>query len=285
MPDVTLDCEVPGCTSKKTAETMTLAVDLMKLHQAQVHSSESKQKPPKVERPKITRGISGEEWATFKRKWEMFKRSTHIGSDELVNQLLACCEADLEDAVYAKVTDMNKSTEKDVLDTIQRLGVLEVAQSVKITELMGLKQSHGEAVQGFLARITAKANICDLSVKCEDCNKGISFADVLSKYVMLNGLSDIEILRDILGTSDIDSKTLNETTALIEAKEKAARALRSEIGSTGAVTSVSAYKKLPAKVPVPGDHMTCPGWNKICPKFGRKLLPGKEVLGGKTGAQ
>ena len=266
----TLVCEVTGCTSQKTAETMALALELMKLHHAQVHSTESKQKPPKVERPKISRGISGEEWATFVRKWDMFKRSTHVGADELVNQLLACCEADLENAVYAKVSDMDNATEKIVLDTIKSLGVLDVAQSVKITELMSMKQSHGEAIQGFVARITAKANISDLSVKCETCDKGVSFADILSKYVMLNGLADVEILRDILGTSDIDSKTLNETTALIEAKEKAARALRSEIGSAGAVNSVSAYKKLPAKIPVPGDRMTCPGCKKSCPKFGRK---------------
>ena len=267
---VTLDCEVPGCTSQKTGDDLALALDLMKLHHAQAHSTESKQKPPKVERPKITRGMSGEEWATFVRKWEMFKRSTHIGTDELVTQLLACCQADLENSVYAKISDMNTATEKNVLDTIKSLAVLEVAQSVKITELMGLRQSHGEAVQGFLTRITAKANICDLSVKCVDCDKSISFADVLTKYVMLNGLADSEILRDILGTSKIDTMTLNETTALIEAKEKAARALRSDIGTAGAVNSVSAYKKLPAKTPIPADRMTCPGCNKSCPKFGRK---------------
>ena len=33
---------------------------------------------------------------------------------------------------------------------------------------------------------------------------------------MLNGLNDNETLRDILDTSDIDSKTPNEATVLIE---------------------------------------------------------------------
>ena len=79
MPEVTIACEAPGCTKSITAESGAVALGLMQLHQTNAHASRQKQKPPKVDRPRVTRGISGEEWATFERNGQC-SRTPHISA-------------------------------------------------------------------------------------------------------------------------------------------------------------------------------------------------------------
>ena len=59
----------------------------------------------------------------------------------------------------------------------------------------------------------------------------MSYADKVAKQVILVGLADAEIKKEVLGTSGINDKTLAETLGLIEDKEAAAR---STAGSSAA---------------------------------------------------
>jgi hypothetical protein len=59
------------------------------------------------------------------------------------------------------------------------------------------------------------------------------------RWVALAGLSSPEIAREVLGTADIDYKSLVDTVSIIEAKERAARAC---VGKAR-VSALSAYKK------------------------------------------
>ncbi len=56
----------------------------------------------------------------------------------------------------------------------------------------------------------------------------ISYADEIVRWVILAGLSSPDIAREVFGTPDIDNKSLTDTVALIEAKERAARAIAGE---------------------------------------------------------
>ena len=69
-----------------------------------------------------------------------------------------------------------------------------------------------------------KARNCKLVEKCT-CDRDVSFSDKMVKLVILSGISDEEIKKEVLGTENLDEKTLNETVALIETKEIAARSL------------------------------------------------------------
>ena len=81
---VTLTCEYGTCTVSKTGTTNAEAIEMLKLHHIQVHADDgTKQKAPKVDRPNISKGMSGEEWATVEKKWAMFKKSTKIGTEEI----------------------------------------------------------------------------------------------------------------------------------------------------------------------------------------------------------
>ena len=49
----------------------------------------------------------------------------------------------------------------------------------------------------------------------------MSFTPIVVKYVLVNGLADAEIRREILGWKNLDTATLVETISFLEQKEMA----------------------------------------------------------------
>ena len=147
-------------------------------------------------------------------------------------QLLACCEQDLETSLFQNTHEIASKNEADILTAMKALAVVVVATTVLVTELLTTRQEHGEGVRAHVARVRGKANICALDKKCT-CGVTVSYADEIVRWVTLAGLSSPDISREVLGTPDIDQKTLSKTVAIIEATERAARAL----------AAASAYKQ------------------------------------------
>lgn len=264
---VEFKCEFPGCTVVKKAETEETALGLLKLHQANVHSNGStKQRPPKVERPQITGGVTAEDWATFSRRWDTFKSATDMSVAEAKCQLLACCEQGLEASLFKDDPDLRSKDEESILIAIRNLAVIDVAATVRITELLQMKQDHGEGVRAYVARARGIANICALEKTCT-CGAKISYKDELVRWVILSGLSSPDIAREVLGTQDIDGKSLTDTIAIIESKERAARAFAGE----AAVSAASTYRKEKKTITI-----SCKECGKVTPKFGRNRR-GKQV--------
>ena len=86
-----------------------------------------------------------------------------------------------------------------------------------------MRQGDGEPVRKFYARIRQ----CRLTVQCPEAScryhnaPFVSYGDEVVKQVVLCGLADDEIKKDILGITSINDKTLAETLGLIEDKETA----------------------------------------------------------------
>ena len=261
---IEVKCEFPGCEAVKSGETGAVALGLLQLHQTNVHPVSAKQKPPKIERPRIARGSTGEEWATFLRRWEMFKSGTAtMSTAECSCQLLACCEQDLETSLFQNTPEIASKNEADILTAVKALAVVDVAATVRVTELLTTRQEHGEGVRAYVARVHGKANICALDKKCT-CGATVSYADEVVRWVTLAGLSSPDISREVFGTPDIDQKTLSETVAIIEAKERAARALAGE----GSVAAASAYKQEQRHTILKTDPATaCEACKKPTPKY------------------
>ena len=87
----------------------------------------NKQKPPKLTRPSITKGVSEEEWFTISRKWEIFKNNTTIEQDQLSTQLWQCCDEELTSELFQDTPDICTIGEEDLLARIKQLAVLSVA--------------------------------------------------------------------------------------------------------------------------------------------------------------
>ena len=253
-------CEFPGCTVVKSADSEQTALGLLQLHQTNVHNNATqKQRPPKVDRPRIAGGATAEEWATFNRRWETFKSATDMSQAETKCQLLACCEQELEANLFKDDPKLRDKTEGDILASMKSLAVIDVAATVRVTELLAMKQDHGEGIRSFVARVRDAANICALEKACT-CGLNVNYTDEVVRWVVLAGLSSPEIAREVLGTMDIDRKSLSDTVSIVESKERAARACMGE----SAVSAASTYKKEKKAVTI-----NCKDCGKTTPKFGR----------------
>ena len=81
----------------------------------------------------------------------------------------------------------------------------------------------------------------------------IDYTDDKVKYVVISGIVDDDIKKDVLSYSDLDNKTLNDTISLIDCKEMAVRAMSAKINdltlaaATGYKQSSSMQEKLSMK--------------------------------------
>lgn len=132
-----IDC--PICEYQTDDNDAIAAAAQLNLH-ALAHSAPTtppsdKQKPPRIDRPTVTRGTTDEEWNTFTKKWNLFKRGTDIPATQVTTQLWKCCDSEPEDDLFK---DINVN-EYQLLAAIRRLAVISTATSIRKTELLSLK--------------------------------------------------------------------------------------------------------------------------------------------------
>ena len=132
-----------------------------------------------------------------------------ITADKLPIYLLACCDQDLKSSVEKANPSITTQDETAVLAAIKRHAVVSVPVSVLRTELLAMKQDHGETVLAFSLRALGKARNCKLTVQCP-YNASVDYSEEMVKQVVLAGMYDDEIKRKVLGTIDIDDKSLND---------------------------------------------------------------------------
>ena len=136
-------------------------------------------------------------------------------------------------------------TEETLLLSIKKLAVISVAASVRRAELLALKQDHGQGIRSFAAQAKGKAQTCSFIKRCtrEGCETEIDYTEDIVKYVLISGICDDDIKKDVLSYSDIDVKSLNDTITLIESKEMAVRAMSAKVSDFS--VSAATDSKLP----------------------------------------
>ena len=261
-------CPVSSCEYKTEDVEANVAVALLTLHNHEhVAHTGKKQKPPKIDRPKIGKESSEETWNMFHTKWTMFMQSTDMSTEETVQQLFNCCEEDLGNDILRGHPDCISGTLEDLLDVIKKLAVIPVAVSVRRSELISTKQDHGEGIRSFVAKLKGKAATCAYTMKCSSttCTQIINFTDIMVKDVMVAGLVDDDIRKDVLGWADLDDKSVNETINFIEAKEMARDALTKYLVNTAA--GISSYKSKPKMGKTKSERKTCKDCNVAIDKY------------------
>ena len=171
----------------------------------------------------------------------MFKQGTALAATEVCQQLFSCCDEELGNDLLRQNADIMRSTEQTLLDSIKKFAVTPVAISVRRSDLLALRQSDGENVRSFYARIRGKAATCAYSIECSSttCTQVVDFTDVITKDVLISGLSDEQVKMEVLGWHDLDTKIVDQTVQYVEAKEMARNALT----SSSTVLAMSTYKK------------------------------------------
>ena len=192
---------------------------------------------PKLERPKVDVGVTTEEWNVFVRRWDVFRARSGIDDTSAPSQLFQCVGTELGDSPLKVNANPVTDTVTQLLASMRSLAVIPVATGVLRTELLQLRQERDETFWAFAARVRGKAETCDFIAACE-CRNNVDYTSHVIRDVLLSGISDPDIRREVLGTSGILKKAVNDVIALVENKEMARNALPSST-----MSAVSSFQR------------------------------------------
>ena len=115
--------------------------------------------------------------------------------------------------------------------------VIPVVTGVLRSDLMQMRQLRDKPFHAFAVRVRCIADTCAFIV---DCTYGlkVNYTDHIIRDILLNGIADDEVCREILASADVLTRAVNEIVALVKSKEMA----RNAVPPTD--TSVSAVQRL-----------------------------------------
>ncbi len=239
----------PGCEEIIEHESEAVAIAYLNNHNT-VHtaaaastSSVAQRKTPQILRPELKQDITAEEWYSFVAEWKTYKRIAKIPESELADQLYQCCDRPLARLLLKENPNIILEGEIALKIAMQRMAVLQVAVSVRRTKLLATTQEPGQSFREFFANIRATASTCEYSIKCpHPCcaeKEHIDYTSKVVKDILMGGVSDGDIKRELMGYSGIDKLSVNEIVQVVEEKEIA----RNACSVNGSVSGVSAYRK------------------------------------------
>ena len=244
-----ITCPINGCDYSTGNVSEAVAIALLTTH-AISHSAPPQPvvnvpapvRGPKLDRPKVDVGISMEEWNMFERHWNVFKSGSGINDVSAAPQLFQCTSTTLGDALLKMDPEITNKILADVLQSMKTLAVIPVATGVVRSELLEMKQQRDEAYRAFSARVRGKAETCGYvtSSRCQ-CGQSnsVDYTEHIMRDVLVAGIYDAEIRRDILGIESILDKSINDVVGLVEKREMA----RDAHPLTASTSAVSSFKK------------------------------------------
>jgi len=121
-------------------------------------------------------------------------------------QLFQCAGETLGDRLLKSDPTIVLKASTDLLAAMKSLSVIAVATGVTRSELMCMKQDRDEQLRSFAARVRGKVETCGYTTKCT-CTLDEDFTDCIIRDVLISGINDNDIRREILGTTGILKKT------------------------------------------------------------------------------
>ena len=244
-----IECQVTGCDYVAEHASEGVAIALLTSH-GQNHKKSGKQKAPHIERPELKQDISIEEWQVFEKDWSRFEKYIDIEDGDLADQLFQCCVKPLRKLLIKENPNIIDEGVPALLDAMKRMAVLHVATSVRRANLLSTKQEHGQTFRQFFANVRAAAATCGFSVKCpQTCcalREPVDYSPMVIKDILIAGIEDHEILKDVLGMTDLDTKTDKDIVRFVEEKEIARNAMQASSSNANALSghNKSAYRKM-----------------------------------------
>ena len=246
---ISISCQVPDCPYVARGDTEGIAIAMLTSHN-NVHMNTASthrrtNKAPQIARPEVKQDITAEEWNSFLDEWRRFKRITDLPSNELADQLIQCCERSLSRLLLKENPSIVEEGEQALTEAIERMAVLQVAVSVRRTKLLATKQESGQLFREFYANVRATASTCNYTIKCSHscCNtrNPIDYTPRVVKDILVAGIVDDEIRRDVLAHSKLDELSDKDIVKFVEEKEIARNACLAT--SRSEINGVSQYRK------------------------------------------
>ena len=204
---VSITCTVPDCEYVTDSLPAQYAMEQLRQHREDVHrNAHSRQdhtsatsRPPALDRPKIDVGASIEQWNLFTRKWELYRMGSGITDTAAPAQLFQCASEQLGDSILKSDSTIMDKPLADLVTAMKSLAVVPVATGVLRLDLLQLRQDRDEPLWTYAARVRGRAESCAFKAKCP-CGQNVDYTDYEIKDVLISGINDVDIRRDILGT-------------------------------------------------------------------------------------
>ena len=226
-------CPIPDCGYSTGDQTEPVAIAYLNAHmyahksppaQQQAAASIVHRGGPKLDRPTIETGVSMEEWIMFTRRWDIFKEGSQIADNNASHHLFQCADGALGDALLKTDPTIIHKNVDVVLNAMKKLAVIPIATGIIRSELLEMKQLRDEAFRKFASRVRGKAETCEYetSVVCQCTTvNSVNFTDHIMRDVLLAGIYDADIRREMYGIDKILEQSINDVIATVEKKEMA----------------------------------------------------------------
>ena len=208
-------------TAEQVAEMLAMMKTQMeKINVLQKENEELKHRPSEVkpkrpDRPVIEGDLSDSEWSLFLDTWGRYKRMTGlVNTIDIRMELRAACCTEVNKLLFEFVgaTTLEGASEEELLAYIKGIAVKGLHKEVHRVNFGKLKQSEGESITHYVARLKAQAALCEFSVNCS-CAQKVSFSEEMVSQQLVAGLL----------VSEHQSKLLSEATTLTTLQDKVVR--------------------------------------------------------------
>ena len=271
MADISIKCQFTGCDYEAQHASEAVAIAMLTSHNIVHQSSASavftKQKVPRIDRPELKQDINDEERYSFEAEWRRFKRCTDIRMAEVADQLFQCCDRRSSRLLLKENPDIIEAGEEALMAAMKKMAVIQIATSVRRTNLLVTKQEHGQSFREFYANVRAAAATCQYNEKCpHTCcatQEAVDYTSMVVKDILIAGIDDMEIRRDILSLSNLDSTSDKDILRFVEEKEIARNACPVNL-STASISSYNKSKRRPDTDPNLKKQLTMKGYYATC---------------------
>ena len=222
-PPPGMPCSFPECefVTPPSVPSYELVIKTLELHINAAHGSRSnpgtnpmQSKVEKPKRPTVSANMSESDWVFFEHKWKRYQRQSGISGQQLIDELWACLDQDLERLAFQD--GMSHTNHDDLLAAVKALAVTTVHPALHVVSLHETKQLSGETIKAFCARVRGIAQNCKLEKECSksNCSEKVSFTEETCFHVVLTGLIDEDIREKVLTQAMVG--TVKDLPTLIE---------------------------------------------------------------------
>ena len=240
-----LECSVESCDYQTPmgCPTWDHMVTLLTQHSNCVHgspsnSSSQNMKLEKLPRPTFNLNMTESQWSFTKIQWDHYINQVQVPEATKLTQLQAACSETLRQRIFDTGLYDTLNTPELFLKQMETLAVIKVHKSVHLRNLWRMNQQVDEPIRAFVARLTATADMCNMTVVCE-CNRAVTYRDNVIQQLVIHGMYDNDIrIRVMSRNTNGELTTLDKLVNYIQAEEAGRNESNDLISEDGQVASI-----------------------------------------------
>ena len=197
------------------------------------------------ERPSIDLDANESRWAFFLNEWKFYKQRANLPASA-AGELRACCSEELRMELFEFLgsTSFDSMDEVGLLAAIKKLAVRGKNTAVHRNEFYAMRQASGQTIQQFVAKLRAKAEHCNFTMKCSStaCDVVNNFSASMVSDRMIVGCYDDDIQNEVLAKYG-QLGTFDEKFSLMQALESGKNAKTQLGGESSVAAQKSSYQR------------------------------------------